>query len=199
MTYESHITAKTPVGEYLVQCASRPLVRVLVGPGGLGRAFPEPWLRPAPEWSGEYLDQMLISVGDHWTMTAEGRRGPVTVPWGRVLSIEAVAQTVEVLLNGSPFGQYRVFSLKEHVVVWLNGDGARAARAPALETEGMEFRGDGRAHETSSFAFAVGARGSLTWAGLDPDEGVPGFSMEAPAYRIDWISPVQMRRQPLDR
>ncbi|TFD04165.1 hypothetical protein [Cryobacterium sp. TMT1-66-1] len=199
MTFESRIDDRTRVGEYLVQCAGRPLVLVQVMPGGVAWATPEPLIRPMVSWAGQMLVSPLIELGSRWQMTAEVRGGTVTVDMGITLSIEAVEQTVDLLLPGSPFGRYRIFSFKEHVVVWLTSDGARAARAPTLETEGREYQGDGRAHETSGFVFAVGARGSLTWAGLDPDEGVPGFSMEAPAYRIDWISSSQLRRPQLDR
>ena len=198
MTYESRIDVNTRVGDYLVQCAGRPLVRVQVMPAGVACATPEPLVRPMVEWTNQWIIEPSISIGLRWMMTVEVRRGTVNFDMGVVQSIEAVEQTVDLLLPGSPFGRYRIFSFKEHVVVWLTSDGARAARAPTLETEGREYQGDGRAHETSSFAFAVGARGSLTWAGLDPDEGVPGFSMEAPAYRIDWIASNQLRRQQLD-
>ena len=201
MTYESRIDVNTRVGEYLVQCAGRPLVRVLVGPGGVARVFPEPWLRPAPEWSGQWLvpADLMIKLGSIWTMTAKVRRGTAEIPMGCVQTIEAVAQTVELLLPGSVPGTYRIFTKLEHIVVWLNGDGARAAHGPVLETEGHEYRGDGRAHQASDFIFSISSRGSLTWAGLDPEEGVPGFITSAPVYRIDWASPSQMRKQPLDR
>lgn len=201
MTYESKIDMDTPVGEYLVQCASRPLVRVLMGPGGIARVFPEPWCRPAVEWAGEWLEpaDLLIEVGGDWTMTVEYRRGPVTFSMGFVQSVEVVAQAVTLLLPGSPVGAYRIFTKLEQVVVWLTGDGARAARAPLLDTAGGEHRGGGRAHPASDFIFSVSNRGSLTWAGMDPEEGVPGFITEGTVDRIDWITLSEMWKRPLDR
>ena len=201
MTYESQIDMDTAVGEYLVQCAGRPLVRVLLGPGGIARVFPEPCLRPAPEWTGEWLEpvDLMISAGSDWSIAVEFPRGTVKIPMGRVASIDAVAQAVPLLLPGSPAGQYRIFTRLERVVLWLNGDGTRAAHSPLLETEGRGFRGDGRAYPASDYIFAVGARSSLAWTWIDPEEGVPGFTTEAPVDRIDWLAPSEMRKQPLDR
>ena len=199
MTYESRIDAETRVGEYLVQCAGRPLVRVLMGPGGIARAFPEPWLRPAVRWAGAWIIDVQLRIGGRWPMTVEVREGTAMFDQGTVQSIECVAQSVPTLLPGSPAGIYRAFSKADHVVVWLNGDGARIAHGPVLETEAYEYRGDGRAHEVSSFIFAVGERATVTWAGLDPEEGMPGFTTNKPIYRIDWLAPSEIRKQPLDR
>lgn len=199
MTYESRIDANSRVGEYLVQCAGRPLVRVLMGPGGVARAFPEPWLRPAVHWAGAWINDAQIEIGDRWSMTVEVRSGTTIVDQGIVQSIDAVAQSVPVLLPGSPAGVYRAFSRKDHLVVWLSGEGARVAHGPVLETESYEYRGDGRAHEVSSYIFIVGERATVTWAGMDPEKGMPGFTTNAPIYRIDWLAPSEIRKQPLDR
>ena len=199
MTYESKIDVNTRVGEYLVQCAGRPLVRVLVSPGGLGRAFPEPWLRPAVRWAGAWINDVQLKIGGRWSMSVEVRDGIAIFDQGTVQSIECVAQSVPTLLPGSPAGVYRAFSQKDHLVFWLSSDGARVAHGPVLETESYEYRGDGRAHEVSSFIVVVGERATVTWAGMDPEDGAPGFITNSKIYRIDWLALSQMRKQPRDR